>query len=218
MHLVFMARCFLAMNRFLKGGLIMAWILTGASLWGQSANRVTYTLLDGSYFLDQCLICGRPDILQPMQGTFELLLSQDTPPYTRYDVQKVDFTASPQSFLERHLTGDGIYSRFEEFALLQSMFLNLQVKDSYTNRQVFFTNNTALVDQPFPLIEVDLTESNGTPAQTFSLRLRAAPVREIWFSTRLGFVSTNRLAPTNQISAGDLLSNKGRLVKRNIDL
>ena len=213
-----MAHSFLPVNRFIKGGLIMAWVLAGASISGQSANGVTYTLLSGSYFLDQCFICGRPDILQPMLGTFELTLSQNTPPYTRYQIQNVDFSASPQSFLERRLTGDGVYSRFEEFAVLQSMFLNLQVKDSYTNRPAFFTNNSALVDQPFPLIGVDLTESNGTPVQTFSLHLLAAPVSEIWFSTRVGFVSTNRMAPTNQISAGDLLSNKGRIVKRNIDL
>ena len=50
------------------------------------------------------------------------------------------------------------------------------------------------------------------------MELFAAPVREIWFSIARGFTSTNRLAPSNQISAGDLLSSRGRVVKRNIDL
>jgi hypothetical protein len=54
--------------------------------------------------------------------------------------------------------------------------------------------------------------------QTFSLHLLAAPVREIWFSTPKPFVSANGSAPTNQISAGDILSSRGRVVKRNRDL
>jgi hypothetical protein len=61
-------------------------------------------------------------------------------------------------------------------------------------------------------------ETNGTLLQTFSMELSAAPVREIWFSTLRSFTSTNRNTPTNKISAGDLVSNHGRVVKRNIDL
>jgi len=63
-----------------------------------------------------------------------------------------------------------------------------------------------------------LTATNGTLLQTFSMHLLAAPLREIWFSTSLGFISTNRFAPTNQISGGDLIANTGRIVHRNSDL
>jgi hypothetical protein len=45
-----------------------------------------------------------------------------------------------------------------------------------------------------------------------------AAASEIWFSTANGFTSTNQFDPTNQISAGDLLSNRGRVVKQNSDL
>jgi hypothetical protein len=180
-------------------------------------SRVRYTLLEGSYLIDDCLICGRPTIQQPLRGTFDLVLLQNTAPYRKFGVQNIDFHTTPPSWLERHVTGDGTYVRFEEFALLQDMTLATQIKDSTTNRPAFFTNETRLVERPFPLIQVDLKQTNGTLLQTFSLRLFAAPVREIWFSTSSGFLSTNRPAPGNQISGGDLISNRGRVVKRNLD-
>ena len=197
---------------------LLAWAAALTPAAAQVASRVAYTLLDGSYFVDDCLVCGRPTILLPMRGTFELVLQQNTPPYTRDAIRNLDFTAAAGSSLQKRITGQGTYTRFEEFAVLQDMTLATQVRDTWTNRPAWFTNNTRVVQQPFPLIQADLTQTNGTLLQTFSMHLLAAPVREIWFSTARGFVSTNRWAPTNQIGAGDLLSNRGRVVKRNREL
>src|SRR5882762_7889466 len=141
---------------------------------------ITYTLLDGSYLVDECLICGRPTIMQPLSGTFDLVLVQNTPPYMKYAVRNVDFTASPGFAGEVRITGGGTYVRFEEFTLLQDMDLAVQVKDSFTNRSAYFTNNSRSVEKPFPLIKIDLTQTNGTLLQTFSLNLFAAPLRELW--------------------------------------
>jgi hypothetical protein len=201
---------------------LLAWVFTAvAQAQLQPANPlpvVTYTLLDGSTFVDDCLICGRPTILQPLRGTFDLVLIQNMPPYFKYAVRNVDFTASPGWTGEVHLTGDGTYVRFEEFARLQDMDLVLQVKDAFTNRPAYFTNNTAVAEKPFPLIQINLTQTNGTLLQTFSLNLIAAPLRETWFSTSKALTSTHRFSPTNVISPGDLISSRGRVVKRNIDL
>src|SRR5205823_7739126 len=82
----------------------------------------------------------------------------------------------------------------------------------------FFTNANRTVTQPFPLIEINLKQTNGTLMQTFTLKMFAAPVREIWFSTARGFLSTNQPGKTNWISGGDLISSRGRVVKRNVDL
>lgn len=179
---------------------------------------VAYTLLDGSFFVDDCLVCGRPTILQPLRGTFDLVLAQNTPPFIKYAVRNVDFTASPGFAGEVQLTGNGTYVRFEEFAVLQDMDLALQVKNAFTNRLAYSTNDTRMVEKPFPLIQVNLTQTNGTLLQTFSLNLIAAPLREVWFSTTKTLLSTNRSSPTNLISPGDLISNRGRVVKRNFDL
>jgi len=179
---------------------------------------VTYTLLDGSYFVDDCLICGRPTILQPLRGTFDLVLIQNTAPYFKYAVRKADFTTSPGWLGETRLTGSGNYVRFEEFALVQHMDLALQVKDDFTNRPAYFTNDTVVADKPFPLIQINLTQTNGTLLQTFSLNLFAAPLREVWFSTSKALTSTNRPGPGNVINPGDLISTRGRVVKRNHEL
>lgn len=179
---------------------------------------VRYTLLDGSCFVDDCLICGRPTILQPMRGTFDLVLIQATAPYYKYAVQNVQFTTAPGWAGEVNLTGNGEYVRFEEFARIQNMNLALEVKDANTNRPAFFTNETVATQAPFPVIQVSLRQTNGTLLQTFSLNLVAAPLREVWFSTRKALTSTNRPGPARLISPGDLISNQGRIVKRNIDL
>ena len=207
----------------MRGGLIwFACSLAGVSVVtpapAQVAKRVAYTLLEGSYFVDDCLVCGRPTIQLPLRGTFELFLEQNTPPYTRYAVRNLDLGAGIGTSLEKRITGTGTYTRFEEFAILQDLTLATQVRDAWTNHAAYFTNNSRIVQQPFPLIQADLTQTNGTLLQTFSMHLFAAPAREIWFSTTKGFISTNRYVPTNQISAGDLLSNRGRVVKRNSDL
>lgn len=197
---------------------LLWWVLGLAPSAAQVTTRVAYTLAEGSYFVNDCLICGRPTILLPMRGTFELVLQQNIAPYTQYAVRSLDFTAGTDTSLPYHITGDGAYTRFEEFAILQDMTLSTQVQDAWTNHTAYFTNNSRVVQQPFPLIQVDLTQTNGTLLQTFSMHLFAVPAREIWFSTAKGFTSTNRFSPTNQISAGDLLSNRGRVVKRNSEL
>jgi hypothetical protein len=208
-------RCALALAAI---ALVVCTCPAPAQSYDPATTQLSYTLLAGSTFVDDCLVCGRPTICQPMRGSFDLVLLQNKPPYIKYAVKNIDFTASPGSNLERRITGEGVYVRFEEFAVLQDMTLAVQVKDSYTNKLAFFTNNSRLVEKPFPLIQVNLTQTNGSLLQTFSLQILAAPVREIWFSTAHAFVSTNRLPPTNQINPGDLLSNCGRVVRRNAEL
>lgn len=184
----------------------------------QFTNRVTYMLLEGSTLTDDCLICGRPTIQQPLRGTFDLILIQDTAPYTKYAVSNINFTSRPGPGSHLQITGEGIYSRFEQFALLQDMDLALDIKDEYTNRVAYFTNESRNVQRPFPLIQITLPQTNGTLIQTYSLELFVAPVREIWFSTTQSFEATNLFAPTNKISDGDLLSSRGRVVKSNGEL
>jgi hypothetical protein len=195
----------------------------GFPAWAQgsappSKQVIAYELLDGSYFVDDCLICDRLTVKQPLRGTFDLVVEDDLGTYIRYTVRNVDFTASPALAGEVRLTGAGTYARLEEVARLQDMDLALQVKDSLTNQLAYFTNNTRTTTVLFPLIQVDLTQTNGSDAQTFSLHLMAAPLRELWFSTAQDFVSTNRPAASSYVSAGDLISNRGRVVKRNIEL
>lgn len=190
----------------------------GATALAQFTNRVVYTVLDGSILVDDCPICDRPTIEESLRGTFDLVPRQITPPYSRYDLTNIDFVAGAGTGLERRITGSGAYVRFEEFAVLQDMTLAVQIKDAYTHRTAYFTNESRSVSKPFPLIDISLDQTNPIPSQRFAIRLFAAPVREIWFSTARSLTSTNSPPPTNQISAGDLISNHGRIVKRNQEL
>src|SRR5436309_14445938 len=122
------------MKRCAKALLSSACAVLAMQSQAQFTNRVTYTLLQESYLLDECLICGRPDILEPLRGTFNLVRLDDYPPYTAYAVQNINFVAGAGTSLERRLAGQGTYTRFEEFAELQDMDLALTIKDSYTNR------------------------------------------------------------------------------------
>ena len=203
---------------FCLGALALVVNAQEADLSTHRSPVIRYALLDGSCFVDDCLICGRPTILQPLRGSFDLVLVQATPPFSRYQVRNIDFTASPGFAGQVRISGQGTYERMEEFAVMQSMELETVVQDAFTNRIAFFTNSDSLVQRPFPLIEISLTQTNGTWLQTYSMHLLAAPLREVWFSTTQPLTSTNGPGPIQQISPGDLLSSHGRVVRRNHDL
>ena len=203
----------------------LSWFAFAVSVAGQAlpapANftpGVGYTLIDGSYFIDDCLICGRPTIQRPMFGSFELVPVQNTPPYTRYTIRNLDFFTDSFWGGVSKIVGSGVYTRFEEFALLQHMELSVWLMDAMTNRPAYFTNDSGSVEKPFPMIQIHLSQTNGTLVQTFSMEVVAVPVREVWFSTARAFQCTNDDGVTNDISAGDLIANRGRVVKHNVDL
>jgi hypothetical protein len=189
---------------------------------GQSGNptsdAIRYTLLDGSYFIDDCLICGRPTIEQTLSGTFDLVLLLDAGTVRQYAVRNIDFTTGPGPHGKAHITGSGTYQIFAEFAVLQDMELATKIEDDFTNQVAYFTNDSRTVQRPFPLIQISLTQTNGRLIQTFSLQLNAAPLRELWFSIRKPLVGTNAFGQTNRIGAGDLVSSRGRVVKSNAEL
>lgn len=211
-------------TRTMRLRLSALWLfLIGFSLYtwpshAQVTNKVRYTLLNPSYLIDDCLLCGRPTIQEPLRGTFDLVVVQDTPPYTRYALEDIEFTSSAGSSLQKQVIGGGIYERFEEFGLVQDMTLSTRITSAYTNEPAYFTNGTPAIEKPFPLIELSLTQTNGSFAHTFSMHLLAAPVQELWFSTSKSFTSTNLSSPTNIISAGDLISSTGHVIRRNQDL
>src|SRR5262245_20350670 len=68
-------------------------LITTVAFAQSSTNQTwAYTLLEGSYLVDDCLICGRPTILRPMRGTFNLALVEANPLFRRYAVRDINFT------------------------------------------------------------------------------------------------------------------------------
>src|SRR5262245_51176717 len=182
-------------------------LITTVAFAQSSTNQTwAYTLIEGSYLVDDCLICGRPTIPRPMRGTFNLTLVEANPLFRRYAVRDINFTT--QNDPPYVVTGQGTYQIGGEVALRQEMVLDAQVN----GERKIFTNDVAAIDRREPMIEIDLVQTNQDLIHFFSLNLAAAPLREIWFSTRSGMTSGTL---NKTITPGDLLSFYGRVVVPN---
>jgi hypothetical protein len=174
----------------------------------------SYVLLEGSSLVEDCPICGRPTILQPMRGTFELVQTHADPLVVRYQIQNVSWFAGSDSTRPYRVSGEGTYRVGGEVAVTQEAQLQVDIN----NVTARFTNEFTAPVRAWPMIDLTLMQANGTFTQTYTLRVLAAPVREIWFSTGSGFTSGNRTNTATSISSGDLLSVSGRVVKSNSEL
>jgi len=201
----------------LVAALVFVFGLLPAGIGATPGPVWSYSLLEGSHLVDDCPPCGRPTIAQPMRGTFELRLVEENPISTRYEVERVAFTAGAIAGRTYTVTGRGTYIIGGEVALVQTMFLEVYIDDGNTNRLCYFTNTTSTVSRRWPMLHIELDQTNGLFAQVYQLTLAAAPLREIWFSTLNGFHSA-KSQTNNAVSAGDLLSSSGRIVKRNSQL
>jgi hypothetical protein len=214
------------MRHSLKTIFLKAALLSGFALFGSGGTVVfaqapttnqpwAYLLVGDSSLLDDCPICDRISIPVPMRGTFNLRLLEANSLSTLYAIENIQFTAGDRPY---RVTGSGTFEIGGDFALTQDMSLQLQIDDGFTNKLCYFTNSTLLPDRQWPMIDATVGQTNGTFTQIFTLRLAAAPVREIWFSTLTGFTPTAGLPPFDYVEHGDLISNTGRLIKRNSDL
>ena len=77
----------------LVAALVFVFGLLPAGIGATPGPVWSYSLLEGSHLVDDCPPCGRPTIAQPMRGTFELRLVEENPISTRYEVERVAFTA-----------------------------------------------------------------------------------------------------------------------------
>ena len=175
-----------------------------------------YLLLDESDLLDDCPLCDRATIQEAMRGTFNLRLLQNGPLFTLYALQDIDFKAGPGR--NYSVTGSGTWKIGGEVAVFQEMFLQVLIDNGSTKKLCYFTNSSQTVTRPWPMMDITLLQTNGTVSQLYTLRLAAAPVREIWFSTASFFTASSGPSASNTVEGGDLLSISGRVVKRNSDL
>jgi len=174
-----------------------------------------YLLVNDSYLLDDCPICDRLSVPVPMRGTFNLRLISQSPVSSSYTLENIRFTAGSRPYT---VTGSGTFEIGGEVAVTLKMDLHLEIDDGLTNAPCFFTNSATMPDRSWPMMDITVTQTNGTLGQVYTLRLAAAPIREIWFSTVSGFTTTAGQPPVNYVEGGDLISTTGRVVKRNADL
>src|SRR6266496_1801937 len=178
-----------------------------------------YRLLEESYLVDECLICGRPTIQEPMRGSFNLVLVENLPPFTRYELRDISFVAGAPATGVYTVTGSGTLQIGGEKTNQQFMTLDVDVTppDGAVLHKVF-TNDVAAVDRAWPILDIHLIQTDYNLLDFYSLHMLAAPVREIWFSTAASFTASKWNAPTNRVSDGDMISDSGRVVRSNGDL
>lgn len=213
------------MNRYrfwnFAGRSTLLWFLTAGAAFSQTPSSDTvwkYQLLPGSQLTDYCSICGRPDILLPLRGTFELRSLGQGPLAANYAIENVAFEAGWEGGPHYHLAGSGSYQVSGEVALVQQWLMNLTVRNAAGEQQCGFTNSAAPVARRWPMLTAGLEQTNGTLLQAYRLDIFAAPFHEIWFSTRSSLTAGIWNSPTNRVSGGDLLSFAGRVVRRNSEL
>lgn len=174
-----------------------------------------YRLVEGSTFLDDCPVCGRPSILRPLRGGFDLAMVDENPLFSRYHLFDVDLQTTDGYALE----GEGDFEIGGEVALVQRWNLDVTARiPEAPDNPTGFTNASLTVTRPWPMLAVDLDQTNGTITSTLRVELRAAPFRELWFSTVHGLTPGNGPPLPPRVSAGDLLSLDGRVVRGNAEL
>src|ERR1041385_3557092 len=128
------------------------WIVNAQT--NSSSPPGTYRLLEGSYLIDDCLICGRPTIIQPMRGSFELVLIEANPLLARYELRDLSFVAPSPGAAPYRLAGKGTWTIGGEVAVAQDMTLQVELTDPTdlkTNK--VFTNDLRSVDRAWPIID-----------------------------------------------------------------
>ena len=176
-----------------------------------------YILLKGSEIVDECPICDRVPIPVPIHGSFQLRLVQHGPLFSYYTLENIDFSGGSPFSTSFKITGQGTYQVGGQLAVMQSMFLDLRVDQDQATQQCYFETPNGLVERSWPFLQLGLTQTNGTMVQTYTLKLIAAPVRDLWFSTAHGFTPAN-FPDDRRGSGGDLVSYLGRIVKPNTTL
>ena len=183
-----------------------------------AADSWRYRLIEGSEWVDDCPVCDRPTLSLPLRGQFALELVEETPIGSRYELREVDFHTGMGTEWDLRLSGAGVFEVGGEVVLSQAMRLELRVEVLGEAIQRTFTNAVTTVSRPWPMLDISLIDISGTSLQTYRLVLRAAPLREIWFSTANGMTSSNSDPPFERIGSGDLLTSEGRIVRSNWDL
>jgi hypothetical protein len=178
---------------------------------GAQAGSMAYKVVEGSYLVDDCR-CGRPAVMIPVQGTFTLVPGVVDPLFEHFTVRGLRL-AGGVAGISHQVTGTGTYRRGGEVAIVEEMTLAVTIGD---RAGVTLASGLVVPTTAAPWLEIDLVETPVDRVQFYALHVVATPWPEVWFST--GHPFTPMASAGQPVSPGDLLSNRGRVVRRNIEL
>ncbi len=168
-------------NRCMK---LQSWLLAGLLMFGlkgyaQSSTNDPprlYSLLRGSQLTEDCPLCDRVIMALPMTGTFTVRFLDQNPLFTHYAIEQIAFEARSEAGQQYQLTGSGTYQVGGQLAVLQDMFLDLEITNGISTTRALCVNQDRTGGLPWPEIQISVSQTNGTPAQVYLLTLVAAPV------------------------------------------
>ena len=207
----------------LLGALLTGWTAVAAPLVERRADEaglvdtvarpgpVAYKVVEGSYLVDDCR-CGRPAIMIPVQGSFHLAPDMADPLFEHFRVSDLRLGGNATG-VSVQVTGSGRYRRGGEVAVVEEMTLAVTVGD---RTGITLASGLVAPGTAAPWLEIDLVETPVDRVQFYALHLVATPWPEIWLSTARPF--TPMASPGVPVTPGDLITNHGRIVRRNADV
>src|SRR5690349_13992151 len=96
---------------------LTGWRSRAAEPEATPAPASRYVLLSGSYLLEDCPVCARVSIEEPMRGTFDLRLQETNAFTSRYSLENITFTAGTSRTYT--VKGSGTFEIGGDFAYLQ---------------------------------------------------------------------------------------------------
>jgi hypothetical protein len=133
---------------------------------------VAYRLEEGSVLIDDCIVCGRATLPIPIAGTFLLGEVAGAPnPVSTFRIDAIDFKGT-RSGVDYKVQGIGTYRQGGEVALLQHLFLDVQVNDAIG---VHMESGPVPVEAVLPALDVQASQTNAPGIIVYSLRIVARP-------------------------------------------
>lgn len=173
--------------------------LTNGQVW-------RYQLTDGAAIMDDCPICERLSAWEPLRGSFDLV---GTAVAGQYVITNIHFRTVGAT--DRTVIGGGT---LKYSGTAPTLTVDVSIFNGDAGRIVHMTNSPPESPRVFPMIGANANEDTASLTRVYRLRIQAAPIRQLWFSTTTNFTS----APVGAVSQADLLSMDGRVVKRNSEL
>ncbi len=185
---------------------------TPAQIVPEEGMAWRFQLIEGAAIMDDCPVCDRLSFWQELKGTFDLV---GGPAGGALTVTNIHFFSDYSEKPEYQVSGHGTLS----FAGSEpSLALTMAVLRAGVLESVELTNAPPESARILPIVSAQADESPGSLTRVYRLRLIAAPIRALWFSTTSSFTSGPSAPPEEAVSHGDLLSSNGRVVKRNREL
>ena len=164
--------------RAMKGSWSLLVLLLLSPIPAQAGEgTVLYRLATGSTLLDDCLICGRPSIELPIEGTFLLTLEAIGDVTDWYRVDALDFRTTEDASYQGN--GSGSYlTRLGQGGVveIQSLFLEVEINNEAGLR---LESGEVKVEAGLPAFDIQAMEATQSQMRVFTLHLLAQPVEGV---------------------------------------